>query len=81
MHEVFSFLTDRCYVFGYLGIGLVIFAGLCGVAGEAPVRYGGWAYRDEEPKRFWRRVLGYFIAGLFFIGLSSIGFYLSKNPN
>jgi hypothetical protein len=51
----------------------VVFAALCALTGEAPVRYHGFVYRDEDPRRFWRLVVMYFLASLF---LFLIGLYL-----
>jgi hypothetical protein len=66
-------LNDQIPVLLLGGLGLMIFAAFCAITGEAPVRYKGWAYRDQEPKRFWRRVLIYFAVGLV---LLSVGLYL-----
>jgi RsiW-degrading membrane proteinase PrsW (M82 family) len=69
----FSYLRDRQPIFLLIGLALVIFAALCALTGEAPARYHGFAYRDEDPKRFWRRIVMYFLAGLF---LLLVGLYL-----
>lgn len=66
-------LNDLIPVLLLGGLGLMIFAALCAVTGEAPVRYKGWAYQNQEPRRFWRRVLIYFAIGLV---LFSVGLYL-----
>jgi len=51
---------------------------MCALTGEAPARYRAWAYRDEEPKRFWQRVAIYLLAGLF---IFSVGLYSYLTSN
>jgi hypothetical protein len=74
----FSFLsgTEPAFLLG--GLGLVIFAVLCAITGEAPLSHRAFAYRDEDPKRFWRRVVAYFLVGL---SLLCIGLFLSSISN
>jgi hypothetical protein len=60
------------------GMGLFLFALMCALTGEAPARYRAWAYRDEEPKRFWQRVAIYLLAGLF---IFSVGLYSYLTSN
>jgi hypothetical protein len=36
--------------------------------GKVLVRFRGWVYRAEEPKRFWAEVQMYYLGGVFFIG-------------
>jgi len=70
--EFLSYLVDRQWVLLVMGIAVAMFGVLCAITGEAPVRYRSWAYRNEEPRRFWRRVLGYILAGRSLIGFSFI---------
>jgi len=36
--------------------------------GKSYVRFQGWVYRSEEPKKFWWSVATYYLGGIFFIG-------------
>jgi hypothetical protein len=65
-----SYLLDRLWVFLLMGAASMIFGALCALFGEAPLRGRGWAYRDEDPRRFWRRVLGYLLFGFALISIS-----------
>jgi len=37
--------------------------------GKAWVRFCGWVYRAEEPKRFWSEVATYYVGGIVFLGI------------
>lgn len=37
--------------------------------GKAYVRFRGWVYREEQPKRYWLEVAMYCLVGLGFIAL------------
>jgi uncharacterized membrane protein YfcA len=65
----FSYLIDRQHLFLLIGILLLIMTAVFTLTGETLERGRGFVYRAEEPKRFWRDVVVYFLLGLFFIGL------------
>jgi hypothetical protein len=58
------------YVF--LIVGAISFFGavVSTFAGKTRARFGGWIYRAKEPSEFWWVVAIYYLAGVFFIGLS-----------
>jgi hypothetical protein len=77
----FSYLTSRRYVCLYIGLACLLIAAVSVLTGKTLERYHGLVSRDEEPKRFWGDIVTYLIAGLIFIGLSLVAFYLYENPN
>lgn len=54
----------------YLICGFIVIAVALheSLTGKAWVRFGGWAYRANEPKTFWRNVGILFLIGLFLVG-------------
>jgi len=55
-----------------IGIGLLLLVAASALTGETfeARRYGSRIVnRSEEPKRFWRSLVIYFLGGLFFVGL------------
>jgi hypothetical protein len=75
----FSYLFDRWLVLFLVGAASMVFGALCALFGEAPLRYHGWAYRDENPKRFWRRVLGYLLFGFSLISISLVVAFIGSH--
>ena len=71
---------SRRYAYMFIGLGCWLIAAVSMAMGETLERFYGVVSRDEEPKRFRRNVLGYFIMGLFFVGLSLIAFYFHGPP-
>jgi hypothetical protein len=76
-----SFLISRRYVCMYIGLVFLLIVAVAMLTGKVPVRHRGLVSRDEEPKRFRENVVTCLILGLFFIGVSLVGFYLCGNPN
>jgi len=72
----FSYLIDGQHRFLLFGIVLLILMVVFALSGETFEPRRGAVSRAEEPRRFWWGIAGYFIAGLFFIGL-----YLCQNPH
>jgi Na+/proline symporter len=73
-------LSSRRYAYMFIGLGCWLIAAVSMAAGKTLERFYGVVSRDQEPKRFRRNVVGYFIVGLFFVGLSLIAFYLHGPP-
>jgi hypothetical protein len=76
----FLLLPSRRYAYMFIGLGCLLIAAVSMATGKTLQRFYGLVSRDEEPKRFRRNVVGYFIMGLFFVGLSLIAFYLYGPP-
>ena len=72
----YSYLMDRQHRFLLIGIVLLVITVLFALSGQTLERYHGIIYRAKEPKRFWRDMVFYFLASLFFIGL-----YFYENSN
>jgi uncharacterized membrane protein len=51
------------------GLFLIILGIVYTCIGKAYVRFNGWVYRVEEPKRYWSAVSTYYIFGAVMIGL------------
>jgi hypothetical protein len=80
MGHWFLLLPSRRYAYMFIGLGCLLIAAVSMLTGKTPVRFHGLVSRDEEAKRFREAVVAYFIGGLFFIGLSLVGFYLNGPP-
>jgi Na+/proline symporter len=76
----FLLLPSRRYAYMFIGLGCLLIAAVSMATGKTLQRFYGLVSRDEEPKRFRRNVVGYFIMGLFFVGLSLLAFYLYGPP-
>jgi energy-coupling factor transporter transmembrane protein EcfT len=72
----FSYLIDQQHRFLLIGIVLLIMTPIFVLSGGTFEPHSGIVYRAEEPKRFWWNVVGYLLAGLFFIGV-----YFIQNSN
>jgi hypothetical protein len=51
------------------GIFLLFLAVVYTYTGKAWVRFHGWVYRADRPKRYWLEVVMYYIADIALIGL------------
>ena len=69
MSDPFRFLRPP-YVLFTVGMVFLLAAGVYTYTGKAWIRFHGWVYRAEKPKRFWLEVVTYFLLGLGLIGLS-----------
>jgi energy-coupling factor transporter transmembrane protein EcfT len=72
----FSYLIDGQHRLLLIGIVLLITTALFALSGGAFEPHSGIVYRAKEPRRFWWNVVGYFLGGLFFIGV-----YFVQNSN
>jgi hypothetical protein len=68
--SIYSYLRQEAYV-GWLVAGavLIILSGVYASMGKVYVRFEGWTFQSEKPKRFWCCIAGYFFSGVIFIGL------------
>lgn len=53
----------------WLIVGAIFFAAavVWTFTGKAWIRFHGWVYHAEEPKRYWLEVAAYYVIALFFI--------------
>jgi len=51
------------------GIFVVFLAVVYTRTGKAWIKYNGWVYRADEPKRYWLEVILYYLLGFGCIGL------------
>jgi hypothetical protein len=66
---MFNRQMDGSPLFHLISAFLVISLGAHSIAtGRTWVRFGGWAYRANEPKTFWWNVAVLFLIGLFLLG-------------
>jgi energy-coupling factor transporter transmembrane protein EcfT len=70
----FSYLIDQQHRLLLIGIVLLVMTPFFALSGGTFEPHSGIVYRAKEPKRFWWNVVGYFLSGLFFIGI-----YLIQN--
>ena len=59
----------------WAGIFILFLAMVYTYAGKAWICFQGWAYRAEEPKRYWSEVATYYLLGLGLIGYFLYKFY------
>jgi len=50
------------------GMFLLFLAVVYTYTGKAWIRFHGWVYRAEEPKRYWLEVAMYYLGGVGFVG-------------
>jgi hypothetical protein len=81
MRYWFLYLPGRRDVSMYIGLGWMLIGAVSMLTGKTPVVFHGLVSRDEEPKRFLRSVVAWFILGFLFVGLSLVGFYLYAKRN
>lgn len=68
MPDPFWFLRAP-YSLCTFGMFLFFLAGFYMYTGKAYLRFRGWVYREEQPKRYWLEVAMYCLVGLGFIAL------------
>ena len=59
------------YYFLIVGMFLIFLGVVYTYTGKAWIRFRGWAYRAEDPRRYWMGVAAYY-----FCGVGSIGYFL-----
>ena len=69
MSDPFRFLSPP-YVLFTVGMVFLLAAVVYTYTGKAWIRFHGWVYRAEKPKRFWLEVVTCLLLGLGLIGLS-----------
>jgi hypothetical protein len=62
------FLTPP-YTLAIFGMFLLFLAMLYTYTGKAWIRFHGWVYRAEEPKRYWLEVTMYYLGAVVMFGL------------
>jgi hypothetical protein len=72
----FSNLFDQQHSLLLIGIVLLTMMAVFALSGGIFEPHAGIVYRAKEPRRFWWNVVGYFLGGIFFIGV-----YLIQNSN
>ncbi len=68
MSDKFWLLKPPYTLFTF-GMFLLFLAVVYTYTGKAWVRFHGWVYRAEEPKRYWLEVAMYYLLGVGLIGL------------
>jgi hypothetical protein len=55
----------------WLAVAAIFFAAavVWTYTGKAWIRFHGWVYRAEEPKRYWMEVAAYYLIAVFFIAV------------
>jgi len=66
MSDPFWFLRPP-YTLCTFGVFLIFLAVVYTYTGKAWMRFHGWVYRAEEPKRYWEEVATYYFLGVCFI--------------
>lgn len=67
MSDVKSLLSPP-YTLLVFGMFLFFLGVVYTYTGKAWIRFHGWVYRAEEPKRYWLEVALYYFLGVCFIG-------------
>jgi uncharacterized membrane protein len=78
MSDLFWFLKPPYTLFD-LGVFLLFLGAVYTYIGKAYVRFSGWVYRADEPKRYWLEVATYYLGGVVCIGLFFIEVYVSSS--
>jgi hypothetical protein len=68
MSDPFWFLKPP-YTLLDAGMFVVFLAVIYTYTGKAYIRFHGWVYRADEPKRYWLEVIAYYVVGVGLIGL------------
>jgi hypothetical protein len=66
------------YTFLTFGVVLLFLAVVYTYIGKAWIKFHGWVYRAEEPKRYWLEVAMYYLLGVGLIGLFLYEFHPFK---
>jgi hypothetical protein len=67
MSDPFWFLKPP-YTLFIAGVFVLFLAVVYTNTGKAWIRFHGWVYRAEEPKRYWLEVATYYLVGVVLIG-------------
>ena len=60
------------------GMFVLFLAVIYTYTGKAYIRFHGWVYRADEPKRYWLEVVAYYVVGVGLIGLFLYSFNASN---
>jgi hypothetical protein len=61
------------------GMFVLFLAAIYTYTGKAYIRFHGWVYRADEPKRYWLEVVAYYVVGVGLIGLFLYSFNAFSN--
>jgi hypothetical protein len=61
------------------GMFVLFLAVIYTYTGKAYIRFHGWVYRADEPKRYWLEVVAYYVVGVGLIGLFLYSFNAFSN--
>jgi hypothetical protein len=78
MSDPFWFLKPP-YTLLDAGMFVLFLAAIYTYTGKAYIRFHGWVYRADEPKRYWLEVVAYYVVGVGLIGLFLYSFNAFSN--
>ncbi len=78
MSDPFWFLKPP-YTLLDAGMFVLFLAVIYTYTGKAYIRFHGWVYRADEPKRYWLEVVAYYVVGVGLIGLFLYSFNAFSN--